>query len=251
VTLKSAFRWTGLLTCLIGCDVTQDVVIVVELPDLESREIPISGLPIIILPYDRDSFLAVLESSSERPRPHVRALDSLFLAFQAPYEKFARAAGLVRRYRDSLAHFKAELDTLPRDAEEYRRRFQQFAQLSDSLERAERLREAAATELGQARLSFVPLTDSLRREVRVWEEATFAGYDIMVKDLVDDTGRLGVSDTTGVRGQVSLTLGRGPWWVYARAWDILDPNSEWYWNVPITSDTINLHSSNGTRQATY
>ncbi len=251
VTLKSTICWTGLLTSLIGCDVTRDVTIQVELPDLESTETAAPGVPIIVLPYDRDSLLAILEANAERPRPHVRVLDSLFQAFRGPYLAFARAAARVERYRDTLNALKAELDTLPRDAEAYRAGFQQFALLSDSLERAESLREAGARDLKRARDSFVPMSDSLRREVRTWEEATFAGYDTLVKNFVDRTGRQGVSDTTDTRGYVGLTLGRGPWWVYARAWDVLDPNSEWYWNVPIDSDTLYLDSSNGTRLATY
>ena len=240
-----------MLVALSGCDARREVVIQVELPDLEDTPTPVSGLPIVILPYDRDSLLGVLEAEAETPRPHVALLDSLFGAFQEPYVAFATAAAKMDRYRDTLTVLKATLDTLPRESEPYRNGFQQFAVHSDSLEQAEREREAATRALERARTSFVPLSDSLRAEVRLWEAQTFAGYDTLVKNLVDETGRFGVSDTTDALGEAHVTLGRGPWWIYARAWNIRDPNSEWYWNVLVESDTVVLTSRNGSWLPTY
>ena len=37
-----------------------------------------------------------------------------------------------------------------------------------------------------------------------------------------------------------MRLRGGPWWIYARSWDPDDPNAEWYWNVPVASDTVRL-----------
>jgi len=146
---------------------------------------------------------------------------------------------------------KSALDTLDRAESAYHVRFQIFAQLRDSLTRSESRREAAAADLRRARESFVPLSDSLRREVRLWEDSTFRAYDAMVTAFVDETGRAGLTDTTSADGRTTMTVGRGAWWVYARAWDVEDPNSEWYWNVRITRDTIVLDSRNGTRLPTY
>ena len=48
-----------------------------------------------------------------------------------------------------------------------------------------------------------------------------------------------------------FTLAPGTWWIYARAWDTSDPNSQWYWNVPSNADTILLSSRTGQRRPRY
>ena len=40
------------------------------------------------------------------------------------------------------------------------------------------------------------------------------------------------------------------WWIYARSWDAWYLDSEWYWNVPVTEDTLIL-ITNGRRQPRY
>lgn len=239
------------MLAIAGCNGPRDVTVEVWAPDLDDQLDPVPGLPLVILPYDRDSVLALLESEALQPRPHVAVLDSLFAAFRIPYRTFRFAAVQVERYRDTLNALKTAMDTLLRGDEAYRERFQLFAQLSDSLELAQGRRDKALTGLEQARRSFVPLSDSLRQEVRLWEAETFAGYDTMVTNLAEDTGRVGLVDTTDMSGRSTINVGRGSWWVYARAWDVADPNSEWYWNVPLSGDTVRLDERNGTRLPTY
>ncbi|MEE8492170.1 MAG: hypothetical protein V3S60_11040 [Acidimicrobiia bacterium] len=243
--------FVSLMVLLAACNGPRDVTVVVSVLDLEANPTVASSLPLVILPYDRDSLLDLLERQAARPRPHVAVLDSLFAAFRVPYLEVARAARMVDRYRDSMTTLKAAMDTLPREDEAYRFRFQLFAQLSDSLERSEARRERATTALRRARRTFVPLSDSLRQEVRVWEETTFDGYDSLVTALADLTDRTGLIDTTDSTGHATMLVGRGAWWVYARAWDVEDPNSEWYWNVQITGDTVRLDDRNGRRLPTY
>jgi hypothetical protein len=241
----------ALLALALGCDGPREVTIEVTVPDLDGVEHPAADLPIVILPYDRDSLLGVLEARAASSRPHMRALDSLFSAFQVDYLAFARAAHQVARFHDSMALLKGTLDTLDRSTEDYHTWFQVFAQLKDSLARSERHRDEAAGELRRARTAFVPLSDSLRQEVRQWEQETFRDYDDMVADLIKDSGRNGLRDTTATDGHATVALGRGAWWVYARAWDVENPNSEWYWNVAVTRDTVRLNSQNGLRLPSY
>jgi hypothetical protein len=240
-----------LTVLLAACNGPREVTVEVRVPDLDANAVVAPNLPLVILPYDRDSLLDVLESQATQPRPHVAALDSLFAAFRVPYVEVARAGRMVNRYRDSLTTLKAAMDTLLREDEAYRLRFQLFAQLTDSLERSEARRDSAATALRQARRTFVPLSDSLRQEVRAWEETTFRSYDSLVNDLAEQTGRTGMIDTTDSAGHSTMTVTRGAWWIYARAWDVEDPNSEWYWNVQLKGDTVRLDSRNGIRLPTY
>ena len=251
MTRRPILGFLSLTVLLAACNGPRDVTIEVMVPDLGGSTTVAPSLPIVILPYDRDSLLGVLESEAPRQRPHVTVLDSLFAAFRVPYLEVARAGRMVGRYRDSMTTLNAAMDTLLRGDEAYRLRFQLFAQLSDSLERAEARRDLAATALRQARLTFVPLSDSLRNEVRAWEDTTFQRYDSLVTGLAEETGRTGLVDTTDSDGLATMRIGRGAWWVYARAWDVADPNSEWYWNVPLAGDTIRLDRRNGIKLPNY
>jgi len=251
MTRNTILGLVSLTVLLAACNGPREVTVEVRVLDLDANAVVAPNLPLVILPYDRDSLLDVLESQATRPRPHVAALDSLFAAFRVPYVEVARAGRMVNRYRDSLTTLKAAMDTLLREDEAYRLRFQLFAQLTDSLERSEARRDRATTALHQARRTFVPLSDSLRQEVRAWEETTFRSYDSLVTDLAEQTGRTGMIDTTDSAGHSTMTVARGAWWVYARAWDVEDPNSEWYWNVQLKSDTVRLDSRNGIRLPTY
>jgi hypothetical protein len=251
MTRKAILGFVSLTALLAACGGPREVTVEVMVPDLEANLTVAPNLPLVILPYDRDSLLDVLESQAAQPRPHVAVLDSLFAAFRVPYVEVARAGYMVNRYRDSMTTLKAAMDTLPRADEAYRIRFQLFAQLTDSLERSEARRNRAAAALREARRTFVPLSDSLRRETRTWEETTFRRYDSIVNDLAEETGRTGMIDTTDSAGRSTMTVGRGAWWVYARAWNVEDPNSEWYWNVQLEGDTVRLDSRNATRLPTY
>jgi hypothetical protein len=72
-----------------------------------------------------------------------------------------------------------------------------------------------------------------------------------VQSLARRAGREAVTDTTGADGWAALTLAPGRWWIYARSWDATDPNAEWYWNVPVDSDTLLLSSRTARRQPRY
>ena len=65
------------------------------------------------------------------------------------------------------------------------------------------------------------------------------------------SGRTAVTDTTGSQGWAHLRLAPGRWWVYARSWDAEDPNAEWYWNTPVTRDTLFLSSRTARRHLRY
>jgi hypothetical protein len=105
--------------------------------------------------------------------------------------------------------------------------------------------------LDRARGEFVRQSDSLRTILRQWEDSTYRGYDSIVENLTRSRGREAATDTTGATGWAHFKLPSGQWWLYARAWDTGDPNAEWYWNVPLDSDTILLSSRTGRRRPKY
>ena len=52
-------------------------------------------------------------------------------------------------------------------------------------------------------------------------------------------------------GWVELRLDSRSWWVYARSPDPLDPNAEWYWNLPAAADTLRFDPTTGRHLPRY
>lgn len=242
---------TALCMVAAACGGPREVAVHVLIPGADSVLAPVATLPIIALPYDRDSVLAAMEAAAPTPRPHSAALDSLFAEYRLPFATFAVSTDRAERLRDTLDRITRALDTIPRGDTAYQRLYQRFAEITDSVVTADREREAAERMLARARTSLVPPIESLRAEMRGWEDSTFRGYDTLVQNLAESKFRLPLSDTTGSSGWATLALQPGRWWIYVRSWDAHDPNREWYWNVPVTGDTVILDTTNGRRRPKY
>jgi hypothetical protein len=199
-------------------------------------ETPVTGVGVVALPYDRDSVLRQLEARAQNPRPDTAPLESLFAAFRGPFTTYSAVTLRLGKLRDSVAEAKAGPDSL---------------RLADALRATEARAERARAELDRARRDFVGRSDSLRRRMRQWEDSTYQGWDSVVQGLARRSGRTAVTDTTGSQGWAHLKLAPGRWWVYARSWDAEDPNAEWYWNTPVTKDTLLLSSRTARRQLRY
>lgn len=235
------------LVCLAACE-SAKIHVRASVPSLDGGEAPVAHLPLVALPYNRDSILQVLEAAGP-PRPRTRELDSLFAIWRRPFGNYARSSVRVLRFRDSLAGLHRRLDSLPRNSPDYQALYLRFAALTDSVESATREGEPARKELDKLRLTVLPRIDSLRREVSAWENSTFQNYDSIVKRLGEN--REPRADTTGADGRADLRLGSGRWWIYARAWDDSDPYSQWYWNVPATGDSVILDARSGKKRPRY
>ena len=242
-----------LLLALAGCDATasRETVARVLIPGPDSIPTPVAGLGLVALPYDPDSVLTALAARAPSPRPPTAELDSLFAQFRAPFAAYSRAAWEAGKIRDSLARLKSRLDGLPRNAPEYRELYALFSRSSETLAAAEAREAETRKALDGARRKFVARSDSLRTRIRSWEDSAYAGYDSIVRRLAERSGRAAVADTTDPSGRATLELRGGPWWIYARSWDATDPNAEWYWNVPVTGDTVVLDAGSGKRRARY
>lgn len=220
--------------------------------DPDSQLTPVADLPVVVLPYDRDSIIDAMEARATSPRPHEAELDSVFRAFRDAFVPFARVTMAERQLRDTLAALNAMLDTLPRNGDAYREIYARVTSLHDSLPPiAERL-HALTDTLDRVRRRANPRIDSLRRDVDRWEDTTFRGYEQATEAAAKRAGLTPEQQTTGPRGWATFHhLKGGPWWVYVRAWDATDPNAEWYWNVPVTGDTVRLTPENGVRRPRY
>jgi hypothetical protein len=240
-----------LLFAVLACERPRDVAVRVSIPGPDSLETPVSGVGLVALPYDRDSVLASLEAAAPNHRPDTAQLDTLFRHFREPFTAYASATYRLAALRDSIAATKSGLDSLPRNAPEYGQLYARFGRLNDSLAAARTRSARARVELDRARTELLPRSDSLRTIVRQWEDSTYRGYDSIVRELARARRREPATDTTGADGWAHFHLQPGRWWIYARSWDAADPNAEWYWNVPVTEDTLLLSSKTGRRQARY
>jgi hypothetical protein len=178
-------------------------------------------------------------------------LDTLFARFRGPFIRYTATAYAASELRDSLAELKRQLESNERDTPEYRRLQTRYSRISDSLTSVQARAKRAQAVLGQARSDFVSRSDSLRRAIRQWEDSTYQGWDSIVENLARRRGFEPVTDSTDATGWATFALPRGKWWIYARAWDTSDPNAEWYWNVPVSGDTVLLSGRTGRQQPRY
>lgn len=198
----------------------------VTIPDLHAVETPLIGQIVTFLPYDRDSVLEVLEGRAASPRPHARALDSLFRIFRPAFQRYLLLA-------DSLTQAKTGGD------------------LGGDRPTLEQRVESARLALGVVRDAVFPEMTRLRRDVEAWEDVTFREYRAFTRALTGRIFATPVADTTDARGFATATLTDGRWWVTARALDPTDPNREWYWNLPIDRDTVLLDPRTGRNRPRY
>ncbi len=221
------------------------------IPGPDSVDAPVAHLAFVALPYDRDSILAMLEARHPRPAAITRALDTLFQAYRGPFMAYASAAYRLELHRRQLGYLKLRLDSLPRESPAYDSLYRAFARGSDSLPLLLRTRDDKQRALAVARNEYMPAIDSLRGLMGQWKDSAYQTYDSLTKGLGAGLGREAFSDSTGPDGRATLRLSRGNWWVYARSWDTWDPNSEWYWNLPVKGDRLVLDRSNGRRLPRY
>lgn len=228
-------RWLLLVPlALVACGgESRQTVVQVSIPDPDSVETPAAGVAVVALPYDRDSLRHAFEVAAvaeHGPRPSTAALDSLYARFRGPFVAFASATQRANQLRDSSAP-AAEVAA------------------------AERERERARAALDTARADLATRGDSLRNIQVQWDNSTFQKWDSVTRALVRESGRQPVTDTTDATGHARLRLPSGDWWITAQAWDALDPNSRWYWNVPANragaGDTLRLDARNRLRRPRY
>lgn len=244
-------RWIGLLPIALAACGRSEISVRVAIPGADSALAPVAGLPLVALPYDRDSVIAALQSGAKSPAPNTQALDSLYRAFREPFAAYARAALRVTALRDTLATLRSRLDSLPRTAPAYVSLYRQFSELADTLTRAQAASDRAQAALKRARDTLGGRIERLRTTYQQWEDSTYRAYDSITTSLVKARGLAPVPDTTDAEGRAVLHVIPGRWWIYARSWDAEDPNAEWYWNVPVRGDSLVLDPNTGQRRARY
>jgi hypothetical protein len=230
---------------LAACKSTATVTVQVAIPGVDGAEAPASDVALVALPYDRDSLIAALEGRAP-PRPSTAPLDSAFAAFRAPFKAYADAAVALRRLQDSVTELTSRRNAAAAADRPAAEAALRSAQASIAAAEAAVERERAALDAARAR---VAAADSVRAAFHAWRDVAWAGYDTITRSLT--RFRNPVADTTDALGVAQFELRGGDWWITATAWDADDPNAEWYWNVPVTGDTIRLVPATGRRRTRY
>lgn len=208
----------------------RDVVIAVTVPNEDGVPTPLPGVRLVLLPFDRDSVLTVLSNRAPSTRPSTDRLDSLLAAFRGPFNNYLEVAYAIDRARIALA---GATDSATRRSLE-----DSVAALTASLERTR-------AALHQVRGRLEPAIDSERARIRAWEDTAYEGYDSIGGALAQERRREAIVDSTRATGMTRVRVRPGDWWVVARAVNVRDPNSEWYWNVKLEGDTVWLSPSTG------
>lgn len=232
------------LALTLGCG-PRTLAVQIAIPDQDGVATPVAGARFLILPYDRDSVLQALAARAPSPRPSTARLDSLFRAFRGPFAGYLRLAteeDRLRRARDSV---RGRLDAIPRADPAYAPLYARFTSVDDSLGSLAPRLDSARRVLARAREAILPAAESLRRVLAAWEDTAYRAYDSITNGIVDRHPHGAHADSTRADGWARLRLPRGDWWIYARAVNVADPYSEWYWNLKITEDTVRLSAANG------
>lgn len=113
-------------------------------------------------------------------------------------------------------------------------------------------RDAARREMESLRSTLEPRIALLRAAQHEWQDGAWRTYDSLTFALVRHLARDPFADTTDAQGMARVTPSRpGPWWVTMTAWDQADPYTEWYWNVPLTGDTLRLTTANASHRRRF
>lgn len=240
-----------LVLLLCACTRTRTVTVFASVPGQGPAGTPAAGFTFAALPYDRDSLIAAFEARATTPKPSTAPLDSLFEKYRAPFAHYTALVAESNRFADSMSALKARLDTASRTSPEYTGAYRQWTAWRDSMRAVDAQAAAARAALEKARPAFIAQSESLRAAIRAWQDSTLKGYNVAAESLVTRSHREPAADTTDAAGFGAVTLRGGPWWIYARSWDPADPNAEWYWNVPVTADTIRLDASTARHRPRY
>lgn len=207
---------SSFIALALGACGSDEIVIEAAIPDETGAPAPLAGLRLVLLPYDRDSVITVLENRAPSARPSGARLDSLLDAFREPFNEYLRVSAALTRVTDSATRHTLE----------------------DSVTRARERLNATRDRLD-------PAIDTERVRIRAWEDTALRSYDSIGGALLRQSYRDAIVDSTRSDGRVRMELKGGPWWVTARAIMVSDPNREWYWNIRLSGDTVRLDAKSG------
>ncbi|HUF12515.1 MAG TPA: hypothetical protein VMN78_05385 [Longimicrobiales bacterium] len=194
-----------------------------------AEAVPLAGIQIQLLPFDRDAIFASLAESAAEPEP---ALPDTLLALQeqiaAANVEYQRATAEWSTVRDSLRQLSEEMEALHPASPEYRLLFEDFEDLEARVTGLENTMNQSFQRFSQLQGQFTSQAEEIRLVRAQWADEAFASVDSIFEARIEETGKEPLTDTTGANGAVRFeSVASGDWWVHAR-YEL--PYEELYWN---------------------
>lgn len=229
---------------LAGCGSEVSVQVFNEAPQ-DGEATPAANVPVMFIPFDRDSVFDVLTREAATPEPEVpQDLINTFRQIATLQEEWRVKDAAWAEARDRLLTLSRELEGMDRRSRDYMQKFEEFNNLDSQVSRLDREKQAAFDAFEGLQSSAVTQADSIRVAQDAWAEDAFADYEDMVAELLDSRGAEIFEDTTNADGIVTRKLSGGDWWIHSR---IQIPRGEFYWNEKIdfgAAETVRLDTSN-------
>lgn len=207
---------------------------------------PVEDMEVSFLPYDRDSIFTALDQAAQSPRPEIpEELRDQFDQVIEAQRQWREAEDDWSRLRDSLEDLSEQMEGLNRTSREYMAAFDRFEEVEGRVAQLERQKDEYFERFDSLQRATVERADSIRVEIRNWEEQAYHGYMDLTDSILRARGAEIRRDTTDGRGIARAHLPAGTWWVYARTTP--GPYEELYWNlrvVPSETDTLLLSREN-------
>jgi hypothetical protein len=228
LVLMAAVAGTATLSACGGSEVVVQVY-----TEQEGQPVPVSGLEVRALPYDRDAIFDSLRAAYTTAEPEVPAdLTQLRDSIAAANQEWSRMNARWAEGRDSLRTLLDEMNAIPRMNPRYLPMFNRY----NALDREVR---AAEQQAGAAFARFEALNDryatraeetSLAREQ--WADAAYADVDRVIDARLRELRLQPAIGHDGREWIAASAVSSGEWWIHAR-YDL--PFEELYWNVPVRS----------------
>lgn len=207
---------------------------------------PVEDMVVTFLPYDRDSIFDALDQQAETQRPEIpQSLRDQFDQVMEAQREWNDAEDAWNRVRDSLETLSGQMEGLDRTSTEYMRLFDRFEALEGRVGAMERRKDRLFQRFDSLQRAVVQRSDSVRAEIRNWEEEAYHGYVDLTDSILRAENVEIRRDTTDAQGIASASISSGDWWIYART--APGPYEELYWNIhvmPGQVDTVRLSREN-------
>lgn len=192
---------------------------------------PLNGLPVRLLPYDRDAIFDSLEQAAPEPQPEIPAeLVALQDSIAAAQQLWGTAEARWGAGRDSLQRLSETLQGMSRADPRYVVMFRDFNDLDAQVSALQGQMDQAFRRFEQLQAQYNSRTQEIRILREQWADEAYAGIDTVIDGRLEALGRDELADTTGATGVARFQPKRGQWWVHAR-YEL--PYTELYWNEPI------------------
>ena len=194
--------------------------------------VPLAGIQVQLLPFDRDSIFADLATRAAEPEPPLP--DSLILLqsqIANANVSYQQATADWATVRDSLRQLSDALGDLHPASAEYRLLFEDFEDLEARVNGLENQMNESFQRFSDLQSQFTSQAEEIRLRRAQWADEAFASVDSVFDERIETTGLEPMTDTTEANGAVRFEgVKSGDWWVHAR-YEL--PYEELYWNEPI------------------